>query len=130
MPAGSSRLSRTVKTETVPSVRLHTSASVPSGDTRTVVAPAPACNVCTTRGGVAVRSSTLTRSSGEMPNFPAGSAFVAAVRMAQLESAAIQTANGGPTTEPGTSTVPTIRGGLCPTSIRSTLSGRNGDGVT
>ncbi len=55
---------------------------------------------------------------------------MAAVRIAQLESAAIQTAKGGPTTEPGTSTVATMRGGLWPTSIRSTVSGRIGVAAT
>ena len=39
MPTGVSCLSATVNTETVPSVRLAISASLPSGETRTVVAP-------------------------------------------------------------------------------------------
>ena len=84
---------------------------MPSGDMRTVVAPAPAASVWTMRGGVLVRSTTETRSSGAIPNLTAGSALVADVKMAQLESGAIQTAKGGPTTEPGTSKVCTMRGG-------------------
>ena len=130
LPAGSRCLSLTVNIETDPSARLATSASVPSGDRRTVVAPAPACSTWVTCGGVVVRSSTETVSSHAMPSGTAGSALVAAVRIAQLESAAIQTAKGGPTTEPGTSMVPTMRGGFWPTSIRSTVSGRIGSAAT
>ena len=67
LPTAVSRLSLTVKTETVPSARLAISASVPSGETRTCVAPRPAVSDCTTFGGLLVRSNTVTRSSGEIP---------------------------------------------------------------
>ncbi len=111
LPTGVSRLSLTLNTESVPSARLAIRATVPSGDSRTIVAPAPALVLWTILGGVAVRSITLTRSSGEMPNFPAGSALVAEVTMAQLSSLAIHAAIGGPTTLPGTSIVALMVGG-------------------
>lgn len=53
-----------VNTETVPSARLATSASVPCRLIETPDAPMPACSVAITAGGVARRSTTLTRLSG------------------------------------------------------------------
>ena len=72
LPTGGQLLVGTVNTETVPSVRLAISASLPSGETRTVVAPAPAVRLCVIFGGLLVRSITLTRSSGPVPPLPAG----------------------------------------------------------
>ena len=108
---GVSFLSATLYTETVPSVRLAISASLPSGETRTVVAPRPAVRLWVIFGGLPVRSSTLTRSSGPVPPLPCGSALVADVTIAQLSSFAIQAAVGGPTTLPGTSMVTLTVGG-------------------
>src|SRR6185437_14817320 len=111
LPTGVSCLSLTVKTETVPSVRLAIRASAPFGETRTCVAPVPAVRFCVTFGGLLARSNTATRSSGEIPPFTAASALVAAVTMPQLSSLLIQIAPGGPTTLPGASNVALIRGG-------------------
>src|ERR1700712_303403 len=123
LPASVSRLSLTVNTETVPSARLAISASVPSGDTRTCVAPSPAAIDCTTFGGDDLRSITETRLSGEMPSVPAASALVAEVTMAQLSSGATQTAAGGPTTLCGASMVAPSFGGYCDTSMIVMVSG-------
>ena len=66
---------------------------------------------------------TETRSSGEIPLGPCGSALVADVTIAQLSSGATQTAIGGPTTLPGTSIVSLIFGGYWLTSMMLTVSG-------
>src|SRR5262249_38962087 len=111
LPTGVSRLSATLNTDTVPSVRFAISASAPSGETRTVVAPRPEVRLCTILGGLTARSITLTRSSGPVPPLPWGSDLVADVTMAQLWSLATHAAVGGPTTLPGTSIVALMTGG-------------------
>jgi hypothetical protein len=64
VPAGRTSRPAMVKIETVPSARLATRASLPSGLIETPEAPCPACKVATTRGGPSFRAMTLTLSSG------------------------------------------------------------------
>ena len=63
---------RSVKTETVPSLRLATNASVPPGLIETPAGPSPVSSVAITAGGVALRSITLRRcrerSSSDRPD--------------------------------------------------------------
>ena len=93
LPASVRRLSWIEKMERVPSVRLAMRARVPSGETRMVVAPAPAVRDWTILG-VLPSSMTLSRSSGPMPNGAPGCSLVAPVVMAQLSSGATQRAVG------------------------------------
>jgi len=126
-PSGDSRLSFTPYTDTVPSPRLATSATLPSGETRTTVACAPAVSDCTTRGGLAVRSTTETwLLPVAMPPVAVGSALVEAVTIAQLSSGATHTDIGGPTTAPGTSMLVSTRGAALPNSITLSVSGLTG----
>src|SRR5262245_48059286 len=91
-----------VKTDTVPSERLATSARVPAGLMATPAAPNPASTVATTVGGDALRSITLTLLSGTTFLGSLGSIFVAAVTRARASSGATATLEGGPTTLVGT----------------------------
>lgn len=86
-----------MKTDTLPSIRLATSASVPDGLIATPDAPAPVSCVPITVGGDARRSITLTMWSGTSFFLSAGSIFVAAVTSANDSSRAIATLDGGPT---------------------------------
>ena len=119
-----------VNTDTVPAARLATSARVPSGEMRTVAAPAPARRCCTAIGGLAVRSTTVTWSSGPMPAGRAGSARVAEVTMAKVSSLLTATAVGGPTTLPGTSMVAVTLGGDWDRSMTDRVSGAASGGAT
>ena len=91
-----------VNTDTVPSARLATSASVPCRLIDTPAAPIPASSVAITAGGVARRSTTLTRLSGTVLVASAGSFLVDEVTRARPWSGVIATLIGGPTTLPGT----------------------------
>src|SRR3982074_153917 len=64
LPAGVSALALIVKTDTVPSLRLATSASVAARLIETPAAPAPACSVARIFGGEDFRSITVSLSSG------------------------------------------------------------------
>src|SRR5262249_495211 len=63
-PTGVSACPATKKTETVPSERLATSASVPARLIDTPAAPLPACSCAEILGGEALRSMTVSLSSG------------------------------------------------------------------
>ncbi len=99
-----------VNTETVPSMRFATSASVPARLTDTPEAPAPARSVARTARGDALRSITETVSSGMTFVRSAGSIFCAAVTNASDPSVVIATLDGGPTIDVGTRTSPTTFG--------------------
>ena len=71
-----------MNTDTVPSARLATSASVPCRLIDTPAAPLPASSVAITAGGVARRSTTLTRLSGMVLVASAGSFFIEEVTSA------------------------------------------------
>ena len=90
------------KTDTVPSDRLATSASVPCRLMLTPAAPAPAWSVLITRGGVALRSTTDTLLSGICLVLSAGSICIAEVTRARPSSGVMATLRGGPTTLVGT----------------------------
>src|SRR5918997_6765366 len=91
-----------VNTETVPSDRLATSATLPAGLIATPAAPAPASMVVTSAGGDALRSMMETLLSGAVFFGSAGSTLVAAVTIAIDSSDATATLDGGPTTLVGT----------------------------
>src|SRR5262249_34944726 len=107
----------------VPSARLVTRASLPSGDTDMSLAPLPALNVCTTFGGAVFRSNTETRSSSMILSGLAGSILLAAVTMPQLSSGETQIDVGAPTTLVGASKVAISRGGNWARSTTETVSG-------
>src|SRR5207253_10644349 len=65
LPADVTVRPATVKIDTVPSLRLATSARVPSPLNDTPDAPRPACTVAITAGGVAFKSITDTVSRSE-----------------------------------------------------------------
>ena len=123
LPAAVTVLPATVKIETVPSMRLATSARVPDGLNETPDAPFPARSVARTAGGEALRSITVTRSSGIVREGSAGSIFVAAVTSAIESSGAIATLSGGPTIDVGTGSSARTFGGDTPRSMIVTVSG-------
>ena len=104
LPAGVSVLPATVRIDTVPSPRLATSTSLPSGLNETPAGETPTSMVATTAGGEALRSMTLSRLSGAVFLGSAGSILVEATTSARLSSGAMATLCGGPATEVGTST--------------------------
>src|SRR6266508_4388306 len=118
------------KTETVPSARLATSASVPARLIDTPAAPLPAWCCASTLGGEALRSITVSLSSGTSFFGSAGSSLVAEVTNAKLSSRAIATLDGGPTTLVGAGTSATILGGVALRSITVTESGAGLAGTT
>ena len=87
----------------MPSPRLATSTSLPSGLNETPAGAAPTSSVAITAGGESFRSMTLSLLSGTVFFGSAGSILVDATISAMLSSGAIATLCGGPTTEPGTS---------------------------
>src|SRR5262249_28695055 len=121
-PAGATVLPLIVNTETVPSERLATSASVPALLMETPAAPAPASNVVMTAGGDAFRSMTESLLSGTVFLGSAGSSLVAAVTSAIDSSGAIATLNGGPTTLAGALISWSTLGGDAARSMIVTLS--------
>ena len=106
------------KTDTVPSDRLATSASVPCRLMLTPAAPAPAWSVLITRGGVALRSTTDTLLSGICLVLSAGSICIAEVTRARPSSGVMATLRGGPTTLVGTGISATTLG---PGALRSMI---------
>src|SRR3954447_22727071 len=123
LPAGVRVPFAIVKAETVPSLRLATSASVPARLIETPAAPRPACRVAATFGGEALRSMTLSLSSGTVFVASFGSTFVAPVTRAKLSSGATATLKGGPTTLAGACTSPISFGGEADKSMIETVSG-------
>ena len=102
LPAAVTVFPAIVNTETVPSKRLATSASVPARLIDTPDAPFPARSVVSTAGGDALRSITVSRSSGAVFVASAGSSRVEEVTSARDSSGEIATFWGGPTIEFGT----------------------------
>ena len=123
LPAAVSVLPLMVKIDTEPSLRLAVSASVPDGLIDTPVTPGPACRVCVTAGGLALRSMTEMRSSGAVFFGSAGSTFMAEVTIAKLSSFETATLCGTPTTLLGACTSPNTFGGDTPMSRIVTVSG-------
>ena len=109
-PAAVTVLPAIVKTETVPSNRLATSAMVPARLIDTPDAPLPARSVVSTAGGDALRSITVTLSSGAVLVASAGSSLVEEVTNARAPSGESATFWGGPTIELGTGSSARIRG--------------------
>src|SRR5262249_4988646 len=110
------------KTETVPSDRLATSASVPARLIDTPAAPCPACNCAETLGGEALRSMTVSLSLGTVFFGSAGSIFEAPVTSAKLSSRAIAPLDGGPITLVGAGISATTLGGVALRSMTVTES--------
>src|SRR4051812_27221976 len=123
LPAGLSVLPLIVKTETVPSLRLATNASVAARLIETPAAPAPACSVARTFGGEDFRSMTVNLSSGIALVGSAGSTFIAPVTSAKLSSGATAALGGGPTTLAGTGNSATMRGAPLERSMIDMVSG-------
>src|SRR5215510_4471896 len=121
-PAGVTVLPLIENTETVPSERLATSASVPALLMETPAAPAPASSVAITAGGDAFRSMTESLLSGTVFLGSAGSSLVAAVTSAIDSSGATATLSGGPTTLAGALISWIALGGEAPRSMIVTLS--------
>jgi hypothetical protein len=121
--AGVSALPFTVNTETVPSLRLATSASVPCLLNDTPAAPAPALSVAITTGGAAFRSITVSVSSATTFVASAGSSLLARVTSAIDSSGETATLIGGPTTLVGTFSSASTFGGFAPASMMVTVSG-------
>src|ERR1700678_2837341 len=112
-----------VKTDTVPSVRLATRASVPAGLIEMPLAPLPASSVARTIGGDCLSAMTVTLLSGIVLVGSPGSIFMAAVTSAIDPSGEMATLCGGPTTEGGAFTSPITFGGETPRLIIVTVSG-------
>ena len=91
LPDGRDLLPAIAKTDTVPSLRFATSASVPAGLMDTPAGPRPACSVASTAGGVDFKSMTVTVSSAIVRSGLAGSIFVDAVTSAIDSSGATAT---------------------------------------
>src|SRR5262249_30198293 len=121
-PAGVTVLPLIENTETVPSERLATSASVPALLMETPAAPAPASRVAITAGGDAFRSMTESLLSGTVFLGSAGSSLVAAVTSATDSSGATATLSGGPTTLAGALISWIALGGEAARSMIVTLS--------
>src|SRR5437016_11330955 len=126
LPTGVSELPAMEKTETVPSERLATSASVPARLIDTPAAPLPACSCAETLGGDALRSITESLSSGAVFLGSAGSSLVAPVTSAKLSSRATATLKGGPTTLAGAWISATTLGGV---ALRSMTATESADGL-
>ena len=121
-----------MNTETVPSLRLATSASVPARLMETPAAPLPACKVAITAGGLALRSITDSASFGTTFFGSAGSILKAPVTSAKLSPFDIATLCGGPTTLVGALSSPSTFGGETPRSMMVTVSaaGLSGTALT
>ena len=110
-------------TDTVPSDRLATRASVPWRLIESPAGEAPASRVAMTAGGEVRRSMTDTRLSGTCLVGSAGSIFIAEVTRARLSSGVMATLTGGPTTLAGAGISATTRGGEDLRSMMVTVSG-------
>jgi hypothetical protein len=123
VPAGVTAVPWIVNTDTVPSTRFETSASVPWRLMDTPAAPRPASSVARTLGGLALTSTTLTWLFGVCFVRSLGSTLLEAVTSARLSSGVTAMLSGGPTTLTGAGTSPTIRGGAVLRSMTETVSG-------
>src|SRR5438105_7296432 len=117
---GSTVLPFSRSTDTVPSSRLATSASVERPLIDTPAAPAPTLTVWITLGGAACRSITLSTLSDTSASF---TARLPEVTSAKDSSGATATATGGPMTVVGAWTSATSRGAGPRRSITATVSG-------
>src|SRR5262249_46751696 len=121
-PAAVTVVPAIVKTDTVPSLRLATSASVPAGLIEMPAGASPVSSVATTAGGVDLRAITLSRLSGTSLAGSAGSSFMLALTSAIVSSGEIATFCGGPTTLDGAFSSATTLGGETPRSMTVTVS--------
>src|SRR5213083_3212192 len=124
LPTGVTVLPEIVNTDTVPSLRLATSASVPWRLIEMPAALLPASSVVMTAGGDAFRSMTDTRVSGTVLVGSLGSTLLDEPTSARLSSGVRATLRGGPTTLPGAAISATNRGGEALRSMIVTVSGR------
>src|SRR6185503_6174175 len=122
VPAGVTVLPWIVKTDTVPSTRFETSASVPARLIEMPAAPLPASSRASTVGGFALMSITVTWLFGACFLGSAGSTLLDAVTIARPSSGVTATLSGGPTTLTGAGTSPTTRGGEALRSMTDTVS--------
>src|SRR5438309_392509 len=123
LPAGVTVLPWIVKTDTVPSPRLATSARVPWRVIETPAGFLPVSSVAMTFGGVDVRSTTDIVLLGIRLVGSLGSSFSLAVTSASDSSGVTATLKGGPTTLPGTSTSAITFGGQLLMSMTVNVSG-------
>src|SRR5215510_4154088 len=123
LPAGATVLPWMVKTDTVPSPRLATRASVPARLIETPAGALPVSSVAMIRGGEALRSTTDIVLFGMRLVGSAGSSFSLAVTSASDSSGETATLKGGPTTLPGTSSSATTFGGHLLMSMTVSVSG-------
>src|SRR2546426_6278006 len=124
LPTGVTVLPEIVNTDTVPSLRLATSASVPWRLIEMPAALLPASSVVMTAGGDAFRSMTDTRVSGTVFGRSLGSTLLDEPTSARLSSGVRATLGGGRTTAPGAATPPTTRGAAARTATSGTLPGQ------
>src|SRR6266536_2582755 len=96
--SGGGQMAEMVKIETVPSLRLATSASVPARLIEMPAGPSPVSRVVITAGGFPLRSSTVSLLSGTSVFGSAGSSFMLALTSTIDSSGAIATFCGGPAT--------------------------------
>src|SRR5438309_4129203 len=123
LPAGVTVLPWIVKTDTVPSPRLATSASVPWRVIETPAGFLPVSSVAMIFGGVAFKSTTDIVLLGIRLVGSPGSSVSLAVTSASDSSGVTATLKGGPTTLPGTSTSATTFGGQLLRSMTVNVSG-------
>src|SRR5437879_8974855 len=123
LPTGVTVWPEIENTDTVPSLRLATSASVPRRLIEMPAALLPASSVAITAGGDAFRSMTETRVSGTVFVGSPGSTLLDDPTRARLSSGVSATLSGGPTTLPGTAISATTRGGDAARSRIVTVSG-------
>src|SRR2546430_17232141 len=97
LPTGVTVLPEIENTETVPSLRLATSASVPRRLVEMPAALLPASSVAITAGGDAFRSQTETRVSGTVFVGSPGSTLLDDPTRARLSSGVSATLSGGAT---------------------------------
>src|SRR5688572_10346463 len=123
LPTGVTVLPWIVNTDTEPSPRLATRASVPCRLMDRPAGEAPVSRVARTRGGFDWRSITDMRLSLTVLVRSAGSTFIAEVTRASPSSGVMATENGGPTTLAGTGISAVARGGLALRSMTVMVSG-------
>src|SRR3989442_3185842 len=124
LPTGVTVLPEIVNTDTVPSLRLATSASVPWRLIEMPAALLPASSVAMTAGGDAFRSMTDTRVSGTVLVGSLGSTLLDEPTSARLSSGVRATLRGGPPTPPGAAVSATTRGGAALEAVIVTTAGR------
>src|SRR5262249_26131814 len=107
-----------------PPGRWPTRGRAPARLTHPPAAPCPACNCAETLGGEALRSITVSLSSGTVFFGSAGSILDAPVTCVKVSSRAIATLEGGASTLTGPATSALILGGVALRSITVTESAR------